>query len=420
MAAATPVGLASPALVATATAMAEAVRAPGQDCDRDDTFPLEGLAALRESGLMGLMVPARYGGLGGTATDLSRCSRIIAGGDLSTAMVWSMHCQQVAVIADHAPESLRQRLLPRIAAGEVYVASATTEAGKGGHLMSAVAALQSDGPTVGVSRTSPVVTGGAYADGYLMTLRRSVDGPTSDVVLVYADRDQLTIDQRGTWEMLGMRATQSASVQIDGTVPGDQVIDPPDGFGMVATGSMVPFGHIAWASSWLGAAEEALRSYVGLLRSPGKGPKAASLGEVGLHRLARVRLRLDCADAYVAQVVRHYDELRATHGPEAPIFAEPGVGIEINSLKVVVSEEAFAAVDELMTLAGLAFGYGRSSPIGLERAFRDLRSAALMYANDRLLSANGRLCLMDRDLRRPATLLNGGAPAVEPEAWEPA
>jgi acyl-CoA dehydrogenase len=44
---------------------------------------------------------------------------------VSTALIWAMHCQQAATIAGHAAPALKQRLLPRICAGEVYLASVT-------------------------------------------------------------------------------------------------------------------------------------------------------------------------------------------------------------------------------------------------------------------------------------------------------
>jgi acyl-CoA dehydrogenase len=53
-------------------------------------------------------------------------------------------------------------------------------------------------------------------------------------------------------------------------------------------------------------------------------------------------------------------------------------------------------VDRMMQLAGLSGGYSGQSPIPLERVFRDLRSAALNYSNDRLWLANGTLVLLDR------------------------
>jgi acyl-CoA dehydrogenase len=400
--------LATPSRLASSTAatvaaheVARQLACLGPVGDRDDTLPPAAVEALRASGLLGLTIPVDHGGPGGDIADVSACARIIAGVDLSVAMVWAMHMQQVAVLARHASAGLRHRLLPRVAAGQVLVASATTEAGKGGHLLSAHAALRTTGSGVRVSRTSPVVTGGLVADGFLFTMRRHEQAAESDVVLVYADREQLSVTATGGWTAMGMRGTQSVPLQLDGIVPEDQVLDPPCGFRCLAVDTMIPVGHIAWASCWLGAAEQAYRDYVRFLRTPGATPAATTLGEVALHRLARVRQRLDMADAYLDRVVRDYCALLADHRPAGPgSFEEPGFNIEINNLKVIVSEEALAAVDELLGLGGLALGYVRDSPVPLERTYRDLRAAPLMYANDRLLEANGRLCLFDRDLRR--------------------
>ena len=55
---------------------------------------------------------------------------------------------------------------------------------------------------------------------------------------------------------------------------------------------------------------------------------------------------------------------------------------------------AFDVIDGLMELRGFP-GYTRADKGGLERVFRDLRSAALMFSNDRLLQANGRLMLVE-------------------------
>src|SRR5919201_807581 len=76
----------------------------------------------------------------------------------------------------------------------------------------------------------------------------------------------------------------------------------------------------------------------------------------------------------------------------------PPIQLRLNALKIFSSERSFAVVDELIQLVGLRYGYIRSAPFPLERLFRDLRSASLNYANDRLLTANGALALLDREV----------------------
>jgi acyl-CoA dehydrogenase len=175
---------------------------------------------------------------------------------------------------------------------------------------------------------------------------------------------------------------------LDGSIPADHVIDPPGGFGRIAATTMAPLGHLGWAAAWAGAARAALRAVVADLRRAG----AARRGDLALARLARVRVRLDTVEALLSATLAEYTE-RRDRDPMA--LTAPEFQIAVNNLKIVASEETFAAVHEALELAGLGRGYCRgASP--LERIFRDLRAATLMYSNDRLLVANGRLGLVDR------------------------
>ncbi|HEY3607471.1 MAG TPA: acyl-CoA dehydrogenase family protein, partial [Pseudonocardiaceae bacterium] len=177
------------------------------DVDQESRFPVEAMAALRASGLMGLLVPKEYGGLGGELRDLADVAGRLAGACLSTAMVWAMHCQQVDTIVRFGRPALTERLLPRIADGSIYVASVTSERGKGGHLLTATAPLAIDGDRLRIDRDAPVVTGGLRADAYLITMREHADAAPGQVSLVYAERDQLAITAGGGWHALGMRGT---------------------------------------------------------------------------------------------------------------------------------------------------------------------------------------------------------------------
>jgi acyl-CoA dehydrogenase len=225
------------------------------EADLAAAFPVESVQALRDGGLLGLLVPTQYGGLGGDLGDLVDVAQVLAGGCLSTAMIWAMHCQQVDCLVRYATPRLREELLPRIARGETYLASVTTEPGKGGHLLSAVAALQDGGgDLLTVERDAPIVTGGEYAEGFLVTMRAATEASDRQVSLVYLDRSQARVESRGEWDSLGMRATRSVGMRLSGQVPPHQIVGAPGDFRTVAVESMIPAGHLAWAACWLGAA----------------------------------------------------------------------------------------------------------------------------------------------------------------------
>ena len=99
-----------------------------------------------------------------------------------------------------------------------------------------------------VDRDAPVVTGGAYADGFLITMRAAVEAAPNQVSLVYADRDQLEIQTRGTWDPLGMRATTYDPVE---PFARGYVVHPWSGTlreeSRTDTGAMAPAGQL-WST----------------------------------------------------------------------------------------------------------------------------------------------------------------------------
>lgn len=80
------------------------------------------------------------------------------------------------------------------------------------------------------------------------------------------------------------------------------------------------------------------------------------------------------------------------------MFDRPADKIHLNVLKLAASELCFRAVDRMVQLSGLAVGYNRLAPGSLERTFRDLRSAALNFSNDKLWVGTGALSLLDRSV----------------------
>lgn len=384
-----------PEWTAAVEAVLPVLREHAAAVDRSATFPDTAMAALRKSGLLGLLVPTEYGGMGGGIADLVEIAQRLASGCLSTAMVWAMHCQQTDALVRFASPALARQILPRVAEGALYIASVTTEPGKGGDLLSGVAPVRATHEGLWIDRDAPVVTGGQHADGFLITMRASEEAADSRVSLVYADRDQLEVVTRVDWDTLGMRGTESVGLHLTGEVPACQVVGEPGGFRTIALDSMAPLGHLTWAACWLGAARGALGELVALVRSPDRPRGIDVRSDLVAERLGRSRMDLELVGAYLHRIRDEVVSLRRVRRP----LDGPVPQIHLNTLKVTAAELTFSAVDRMVQLAGLTAGYRRDTHIPLERHFRDLRSASLNYSNDRLLTATGALTLMDREVR---------------------
>jgi acyl-CoA dehydrogenase len=365
----------------------EIVRAHRDRYDEAAQFPVEALDALRDADLLGLIVPREYGGPAGALRDVLAVGEALSREDLSVGLIYVMHCQQVAAIVAYANDKLRAELLPRIARGEIYVASVTTERSTGAHLLSSDEELaQRDGDLLWIDRDAPIVTGATHADGFLITMRAPGATP-NQVSLVYAYRDQLEVKVAGDWQPLGMRASQSLPVRLVGTVPAHHVVGEHGAFRTIATAVFAPMAHLGWSACWLGTASGALARAVKHIRGDGRKQYDVS-SDLILYRLARVRGRLENIGALLDHTRRVYEE-------RPDDVTAPPVQSLLNTLKITAAEQSYAAVDELVDLLGLRHGYLRDSPLWIERALRDLRSASLNYSNDRLYLANGRLALLD-------------------------
>lgn len=370
-------------------------RAHAARVDLTAEFPHESLLALRSSGLLGMFVPEDEGGLGTSLSRYAGVARALASACLSTAVIWVMHAFQVDALVRYGSDELRRDLLPRLSSGKVYVASVTTETGRGSDLFSADAPVVADGDRPGwlrFDRRAPVVSGGRHADAFLVTLRAGADASPQEVSLVYVDRqDARVVDHRG-WDPLGMRGTESVGIELSGVVPAANLVGEPGRFRDIAWDSMVPLSHIGWSACWLGAAHGAYGELLRWLRAPARrgGPDVGS--ELVKERLGRIRVDLDLVSAYLGRVCEEVEAERHRGGS----LATPRWQLRFNSLKLAASELTFGAADAMVQLAGLGDGYTRDAPIPFERCFRDLRAARLNHSNDRLWPATGGLALLDR------------------------
>jgi alkylation response protein AidB-like acyl-CoA dehydrogenase len=94
----------------------------------DGTFPWDNIRRLADIGLLGMAVPEAYGGAELPVFDTALVLEEIAKGCYVTAMaVLGEVGVQTRIIATHAPEPIKQRLLPQVCAGDGILAICMTE-----------------------------------------------------------------------------------------------------------------------------------------------------------------------------------------------------------------------------------------------------------------------------------------------------
>jgi acyl-CoA dehydrogenase len=376
------VAAADTSVVARARAIAQDVARPNAaGVDREGRFPAEAVAAMRAAGLLGAAIPCALGGGGASIADIAAACHELGQGCSNAAMVFAMHQIQVACLVRHAGASpWHADFLRRVAAGQLLLASATTEAGTGGDVRRSDCAVVGHDGLVEVGKEGCVISYAANADAVLVTARRSPDAPATDQVLLVAERGQCVLEPVSGWDTLGMRGTDSRTWRLSVRADAGQIMPVP--YAEISALTMLPVSHITWAALWLGIATGAATIARAVLRDRARrqpNPPAAA-------RLAELLTQLQGMRAGVAEATRRY---QAGLG-DADALGSIGFVLAMNALKISTSTQAVQIIGQAMQVVGLA-AYRNDSPHSLGRHLRDAHSAALMIGNDRILTNSAAL-----------------------------
>lgn len=128
------------------TRTADEVAAAHADAvDREARFPSETFDALRRERLLSALVPTGFGGLGVGLAEIARATTALGRRCGSSALIFAMHHSQVMSLVDVAEDEFVGRTLADIAAGDLLVGSATTEAAVGGDIRKSSCHVERDG-----------------------------------------------------------------------------------------------------------------------------------------------------------------------------------------------------------------------------------------------------------------------------------
>lgn len=352
-------------------------------------FPSEAIAALREERALSILVPSDLGGAGTSLGVVASLCFELARHCGSTAMVFAMHQIQVATLASHArPVPWFEDYLRSVALEQRLIGSVTSEIGNGGDLGRSVAALVPTAPgVVSFEKQAPTVSYGAQADDLLTTLRRDPEAAPVDQVLALSLRGQHQLEQRSTWDPLGMRGTCSPGFTVRAELPAAQVMTAP--FASISATTMVPVAHLLWSHVWLGIATDAFDRARALVRGSAK-QSAGNLPPTA-RRLSDLLTDLMLMRAEVEAALRYFSERSEVDR------ATPAGAVRFNNLKIAASQQAPRVCLGALGICGVA-GYKNDTPYSVGRHLRDALSGALMVSNERIHESNAGLLLVAKDV----------------------
>ena len=376
----------SAALVETARTIAIHVAAPNADSvDRDSRFPHETISALREAGLLSLPIPSDCGGPGGSFAQITEVLRALAAGDAAVGLILTMHFSQLMVIARHGTTDALHQFLTEAHEQQWLVANSNSEMSVAGSDRRSLCSLVEDGPGwLRLSKDTPVISYGEYADAYLITTRRAGSDERNQS-LALAKRSDVTLTPLGEWDAMGLRGSCSRPFHVEARVAADMVLTE---FRQIVDATGLPITNLMFAATWVGMGEACVgRSFV---RKRHAG--AAEQSVVARVNLAELVLALDQLRGLHAAALSQWSRLDGTDDVASLAYI-----MQLQSLKVAGSRLNVQIALGAMTICGIA-GFRNDGPFSLGRAVRDAIGTGVMVSNDAVLTQNGQLALMRKSL----------------------
>ncbi|MEO9082200.1 MAG: acyl-CoA dehydrogenase family protein [Lapillicoccus sp.] len=343
----------------------EAARTHAREVDLDGRFPAEAVAALRESGLLGLTLPENVGGLGGTPRDLVAVLTALAGACGSTAMIYLMHVSSSMPVAAAPPPGL-PKLLHQLADGSTLASLAFSEGASRSHFWAPVSRADSNGETVHIRANKSWVTSAGEADVYVIsTLSADDEAGEGSVDLFVVPADTAGLKVASPWRGMGLRGNASSPMTIDVEVPDDfRIGDAGSGFGTMLQ-VVMPWFNLGNSSVSLGLAKAAVDAAVYHCTASRLEHLDQSLSALPTIRaqLAKMSIDLAMATAYLDVAAGRVSEPQ----DDTPLF--------VLGVKAASNDAALKITDAAMRVCG---GAAFSEHNKIARYFKDARAGAVM------------------------------------------
>jgi alkylation response protein AidB-like acyl-CoA dehydrogenase len=347
--------------------------------DRDNAFFTEDFEDLQQAGYLAIAVPAELGGRGLSLADAVREQRRLGSFAPATALAINMHVYWTGVAADlyRAGDRSLAWILEETMRGAVFAAGHAESGNDIPVLLSTTKAERVEGGYRFTGRKSfgslsPVWT-------YLGLHGMDTSDPAHPkIVHAFMPRDTEGYRVEHTWDVLGMRATQSDDTILDGVFVADRHIARVVPAGAAGIDPFV-LGVFAWALMGFGNIYYGLarRAYDMTLQSV-KSRRSIAVSRTMAyhaelqHTIAEMTLALDTIEPHLERVALDWST-GVNHGAAWPK--------ELFSAKYHAVESSWKVVDLALEAAG-GFGIFRRS--GFEQLFRDARLGRIHPANSML------------------------------------
>jgi len=327
------------------------------ELDEKDLFPDELIARAAKAGLLGMIVPEEYGGMGLDARDYVTAIEEIAKASAAVALTISVNNSLVCgPLAAYGSEEQKERYLRSLASGKLLGSFALTEAGAGSDAASLRTRGRWEGGLYLITGEKMFTTNGGKSQVSLVFARTGPEGPRGITAFIVENSwSGITVER--FLDKMGMRGSVQAEIRYeDVRVPAENRLGE-EGEGLKIALSTLNTGRLGIAAQCVGIAQAALEASVDYARRRVQfgGPIAGF--QAVQARIADMATQVSAARLMTAEAARKKDE-----GGRFTLTA--------SMAKLFASQTAIRAASDAVYVHG-GRGYLKGSLV--ERLYRDAK-----------------------------------------------
>jgi alkylation response protein AidB-like acyl-CoA dehydrogenase len=327
-----------------------------------------------ELGLLGVVVPEKYGGMEMDTTTALLVAEHLSGYASFSGSYGAHSGIGTLPLLFFGTEKQKQKYLPRLVTGELIGAYCLSEAHAGSDALAARtrAELDPSGTHYVLNGEKMWITNGGWAD--LFTVFAKVDGEKFTAFLV--ERSFPGVRSGAEERKMGIKGSSTCPVILDNAqVPVENVLGDI-GRGHVIAFNILNIGRLKLGASCAGGSKNVLAVAVKYAKQRVAFGKPISDFGLIRHKLAEMAIRAFAGEAMVYRTGGLIDAHLADFSWSKPdaartvLKAVEEFAIECSIVKVYLSEVLDYCVDEGVQIHG---GYGYHQDYPIERAYRDSR-----------------------------------------------
>jgi alkylation response protein AidB-like acyl-CoA dehydrogenase len=322
--------------------------------ERDDRYPAELVAQMRELGLFGVTIPEPYGGLGLDLLTYIGIIEELAYGWMSLTGVVNTHTMAATLITVHGDDAQKERWLPSMAAGDRRGALSLSEPDAGSDTRNISCRAAPDGDEYVINGTKAWVTNGERA-GIVALAARTPEGISAFIVEKEPGPVFEGISTSKHVGKLGYKGVETVEMAyVEHRIPASNLIGAA-GRGLPQILGVLEVGRINIASRAVGVARAAFDAALTYAQERETMGKPIAEHQAIQLKLADMATRLEAARL----LTRNAAERRA---------AGLRCDVEAGMAKLFASETALELSMESMRIHG---GVGYTTDLPVERYYRD-------------------------------------------------